>query len=159
MPSEADKRTHGRLSAYCHVNLTELSLSSELWTSQVESVMRIGARMYGAEGFVPSDSMRKDAYSCEIKLQKSSNSRWYSEPFFSPRVTKIKFCSGSQNNTWPNNPNAKKTRSNNIFTVYSCNDIVPTEWVCFVLKRRMSRTIYPFLAYNTLIIMGAFIYI
>lgn len=48
MPGEADRRTMGRLSVYRHVNLTVLSFSSPFCTSQVQSVMRIGAITSGS---------------------------------------------------------------------------------------------------------------
>lgn len=62
MPREADRRTIGRLSVYRHVNLTVLSFSSPFWTSQVPSVMRIGARTSGSTSFVSSGSIRNTSY-------------------------------------------------------------------------------------------------
>lgn len=50
MPGEADRRTMGWLSVCRHVNLTVLSFSSSFCTSQVQSVMRIGASMGGSVG-------------------------------------------------------------------------------------------------------------
>ena len=49
MPREADMRTIGRMSVYRHVNAV-LSFPSSFCTSQVQSVMRIGASMGGSLG-------------------------------------------------------------------------------------------------------------
>ena len=52
MPGEADRRTIGRLSAYRHENLTELSLVSPLLVSQVDSVTMIGTNTNRSPGLV-----------------------------------------------------------------------------------------------------------